>query len=61
LFDLISPYSNRVIGCLNVQTRQLNILDFSAKLGILSISGFEKGNLIVEAENEYQFYKISFG
>jgi hypothetical protein len=54
-----------VIGCLNIQTRKWNILDFSSRLPIDIITGFNQGNIIVRIEEEdlniYHFYKISFG
>jgi hypothetical protein len=49
------------IGCLNVQTRQWNILDFSLKLRIENITGFDQGNLIVHTEKKHHFFKIPFG
>jgi hypothetical protein len=60
-----SPNKSYVIGCLNIQTRQWNILDFSSGLEIWTIAGFDQCNLIVQAEEEdlniYHFYKIPFG
>jgi hypothetical protein len=54
-----------VIGCLNIQTRQLDILDFSLKLIIQSIYGFEKGSLVVRTKSnnskEHFLYNIPFG
>jgi hypothetical protein len=57
--------STNFIGCLNIQTRQLNILDFSLKLPIESITGFDEGNLIIQTEwghsRKTYIYKIPFG
>jgi hypothetical protein len=54
-----------VIGYYNVQTRKWNILDFSPRLLVDSIYGFEEGNLIIDIERndlkKYQFYRIPFG
>lgn len=54
-----------VIGCLDMKTRQLNVLDFSSKLRIYNITGFGEGSLIVQTQtNNFQmdhFYKIPFG
>jgi hypothetical protein len=54
-----------VIGCLKIQTRQWNLLDFSVKLYIRSIHGFEKGSLVIKTYPHYlfkrQLYKIPFG
>jgi hypothetical protein len=53
------------IGCVNIQTRKLNILDFSSKLPIYCINWFEEGNLIVDTYSKDfktdHFYKIPFG
>jgi hypothetical protein len=62
---LTSSNNSHVISCYNLQTRQLNVLDFSLKVRIRNINWFEKGNLIIHAEPEnsekYDFYKIAFG
>jgi hypothetical protein len=54
-----------VTGYLNIQTCQWHILDFSLKLPIRSIDGYDQGNLIVRTESthytEDSFYKIPFG
>jgi hypothetical protein len=54
-----------VIGCVNLRTRQWNILEFSSEFPIRTIYGFKEGNLLVHTESnypkEYQFYKIPFG
>jgi hypothetical protein len=54
-----------VIGYLNIQTRQWNILDFSSRMPICSIIGSEEENLIVYANltnsEKHYFYKIPFG
>jgi hypothetical protein len=56
-----------VIGCVDIQTRQLNILDFYLELPIESITVFDQGSLIVHTESDnsdstkHNFYKVPFG
>jgi hypothetical protein len=63
--ELKCENNSRVIACVNVQTRQLNILDFSSKLTIRSIDWFEEGSLVVQTQKneltQHYFYKIPFG
>jgi hypothetical protein len=64
-FHLQCKNSMNVIGCLNIQTRKWNILNFSSILPIESITGFEEGNFIIQtlpgrSRKTYR-YKIPFG
>jgi hypothetical protein len=65
--EMIYPNDKYAIDYLNVQTRQFNILDFSFKLEIKWIDGFNRGNLIVQtsqclgALKMLHFYRIPFG
>jgi hypothetical protein len=49
-----------VIGCLNIQTRKWNMLDFSSRLEIRDISVSEDGNLIVHANSSKKITFIRF-
>jgi hypothetical protein len=64
-FVLEHENSTNVIGCLNVETRQFNVLDFSSRLPIFSIAGFDQGNIIVHTNKrnskKHHIYKIPFG
>jgi hypothetical protein len=65
--ELICPNNNRVIGCLNIETCQWNVLDLYFNLSRSLIDWFEEGNLVIrirqssKAPKKYRFYKISFG
>jgi hypothetical protein len=64
-FELACGNNSRVIGYVDIQKRQLSILDFTLKLSSYRISGYDQGNLIVRTEfkrySEDSFYKIPFG
>jgi hypothetical protein len=66
LFVWLKDKNNmNVIACLNIQTRQWNILDFYSRLPIRTIIRFDQGNFIVHAETvdskTHYFYKIPSG